>query len=95
MGRYHMSIYHSYRGSIITDCALHLGRETIFSFLFETRLTFRQKLPQKVWMGVVFVLYIMVVFVVNKKISSHILPSWGMGRIIILGKLTLTNMLVS
>ena len=50
-----MSIYHSYRGSIITDCASHLGRETIFSFLFETRLTFRQKLPQKVWMGVVFV----------------------------------------
>ena len=46
-------------------------------------------------MGVVFVLYIMVVFVVNKKISSHISLDWGMECIIILGKLTLTNMLVS
>ena len=47
-----MSIYHSYRGSIITDCAAHLGRETIFSFPFEKPITLRQKLSKKVGVGV-------------------------------------------
>ena len=50
-----MSIYHSYRGSIITDSAAHLGRETIFSFPFEKQITL--KITQKGWgwggMGVV------------------------------------------
>ena len=93
MGRYHMSIYHSYRGSIITDCAAHLGRETIFSFPFEKQITLRQRLPKKVGAGVgwglYFVLDIIAAFFV-KKILSHIILGWGMGCIIILGKLTLT-----
>ena len=94
-----MSIYHSYRGSIITDSAAHLGRETIFSFPFEKQITLRQKLSKKVgvdvgW-GLYFVLDIIAAFFVKKKIPSHILLGWGMACIIILGKLTLTNMYVS
>ena len=51
--------------------------------------------PQKVWMGFVFVFRYHSCLCCKQKKSSHILLDWGMECIIILGKLTLTNMLVS
>ena len=85
-----MSIYHSYRGSIITDSAAHLGRETIFSFPFEKQITLRQKLSKKVGVdigfGLYFVLDIIAAFFVKKKNTFTYLTWLGNGMHHYIGK---------